>query len=302
MPGLHEQAATGVQVGGGRAGQPHRAAGAERDLVQHAAYRALDHHALSARAERLVDALDSAAVKLTGTQTIAGEKTLTDNLKVKKATPIINIFGAAETLRARLLGSESGTDGSIALQIDHSANAGSEEWHTILSASKKDLIVAFPDRDVYSKGEKLATEQYVQERVKTGNFVLTLSRRISTLAAGTFHFLQPDGERAYLIPPAPSKLFKASIAYAEDYPAQSGWGVVEGSPNYAFVTASAAKHILRGQVVVFDPGGVPDLSMKLELFAVGIDNAETLIHTQEIASWQGPPSAVYVTVSLLLSI
>lgn len=248
-----------------------------------------------------VDALDSAAVKLSGAQSVSGEKTLTDNLKIKKATPIINIFGSAETLRARLLGAESGADGIIALQIDHSANVGSEEWHTIFSASKKDLLVEFPDRDLYAKGEKLATEKYVQERVKTGNFVLTLSRRISTLVAGTYHFLQVDGERTYLIPPAPSRLIRATSSFAEDFPSQSGWGIVEGTPNYAFVTTSTAKRILRAQLVAYVPGSA-DLALRLELYAVGIDDAETLIHSQVLAEWQGAPGSIYVAVSLLLSI
>lgn len=249
-----------------------------------------------------VDALESAAVKLTGDQTVAGKKTLTGNLRVKKASPLLEIYGSTETLRARLLGTESGTDGIVSLQVDHSTEVGAEEWHTVLSASKQDEALSVPDRDIYSRGEKVATERYVQERVKSGNFVLTLSRYISTLAAGTFHFLQPDGQRAYLIPPAPSRLIRASVAYAEDFPSQSAWGSVDGSPNYSFVTTAAAKRVLRAQLVAYDPVGSADLVLKLELYAVGIDNAETLIHTQEIVSWQGPPSTVYVSVSLLLSI
>jgi hypothetical protein len=249
-----------------------------------------------------VDALEAAAVKVTGNQTIAGEKTLTDDLRVKKATPIIKVYGATETLRARIIGSESGADASIALQLDGSTNVGAEEWANVLVAGKKDGILSVPARDVYAKGEKLASEKYVQERVKTGNFVLVISRRISSLVAGTYHFLQPDGERAYLIPPAPSRLLRVTSTYAEDFPSQSAWGVVEGSANYSFVPDLAAKRIIRGQLVAYDPAGAADLALKLELYAVGIDNAEVLIHSEVLAEWQGAPGSVYVSTSLLLSI
>jgi hypothetical protein len=59
---------------------------------------------------------------------------------------------------------------------------------------------------------------------------------------------------------------------------------------------------LRGQLVAYDPAGTADLGLKLELYAVGIDNVETLVHSQILAEWQGPPGSIYVSTSLLLSI
>src|SRR3972149_5881045 len=109
------------------------------------------------------DALLAATVKLTGAQTVAGVKTLTDDPIVKKASPAIELQHSDASKLVRLGGAYT-PETQLQLQA---WVAGA--WRTLLNYLEGSGYVDFPNDDLYTKTKKVATEEYVQARLRSGS-------------------------------------------------------------------------------------------------------------------------------------
>jgi hypothetical protein len=124
------------------------------------------------------DTLLAATVKLTGAQTVAGVKTFTDDPIVKKVSPSIELQHSDASKLVRLGGVYT-PETQLQLQA---WVAGA--WRTLLNYLEGSGYVDFPNDDLYSKSKKLATEEYVQARLRSGSRVLTGQTASLALGAG----------------------------------------------------------------------------------------------------------------------
>ena len=139
--------------------------------------------------ETEINALDGANVKKTGDQTVAGTKTFTSDVKVQKMGPAIQLIDLTNHLQARFAADTSGTDKSLVLQVDEAEQINGPQWKTLLKGRKGASFVDFPNHDVYFRGEQGATRKYVQERVRTGNYLLTWAAALEWDSDTTFELL-----------------------------------------------------------------------------------------------------------------
>lgn len=223
-----------------------------------------------------IQTLDEEAVKITGAQTIAGKKTLSDDLQVKKAAPSVEVFNADESLKTRLYGYDSGSDRIITLQMEKTPG----NYENLLMAKKGASLLDCPDRDIYAKGKKLATEEYVQDRLKTGNFVLNAHEMITGLSStGDRYFHSYGGGDLLFALPKSCTLRQILFSRMDDeltgaksyyYPTSFVFQNVETDPNtYRFIRPKIAVTLSAGELF-FD----------LYLYAVKINTDGTLTQTQ----------------------
>ena len=125
-----------------------------------------DHNGLY-YTEGETDALIATTVKLTGAQTVAGPKTLTDDPIVKKTSPAIELQHSDASKLVRLGGVYT-PETQLQLQA---WVAGA--WRTLLNYLEGSGYVDFPNDDLYAKTKKVATEEYVQARLRSGSRVMT---------------------------------------------------------------------------------------------------------------------------------
>jgi hypothetical protein len=220
--------------------------------------------------------LDAAAVKLSGAQTVAGKKTLTDDLQVKKASPAIEIFNADESLKTRLYGYDSGSDRVITLQMEKTPG----NYENLLMAKKGAALIDSPDRDVYAKGKKLATEEYVQDRLKTGNFVLNAQELMSGLSSTADHYLHSYGGGDLLFA-LPKSCTLRQILFSRMEDDMTSAKSYNWSTSFVFQNVETDLYVnkfIRPKIAVTLSGG--QLFFDLYLYAVKINSDGTLTQTQ----------------------
>ncbi len=132
--------------------------------------------------------IDAMAVKLTGAQTVAGAKTLTDDLIIKKASPAVELQDAAGNRFAKIVGSAD-ADNSALIQV-YDTSAG--QFVTILKVQKNGTISD-------SAGNPLATKKYAQGLARSGFFLIPLQRYIASAAASTTYVVQDKDSQTLAI-------------------------------------------------------------------------------------------------------
>jgi hypothetical protein len=132
--------------------------------------------------------IDAMVVKLTGAQTIAGAKTLTDDLVVKKASPAVELQDAAGNRLAKIVGSTD-SDNSALVQV-YDTSAG--QYHTVLKVQKNGTISD-------ASGNALATKKYAQGLARSGFFMIPLQRYIASAAASTTYPVQDKDSQTLAI-------------------------------------------------------------------------------------------------------
>jgi hypothetical protein len=143
---------------------------------------------------------DAFAVKLTGDQTIAGVKTLTSDLIVKKASAAVELQNASGARVGRFISRQPTAGNEVALQVYDEANT---QFIDVLSAN-------MGTREVKNMaGEVLATLSQVQERIRSGFFTLTFSRHVASLADGTTYYVLDANSTALLVPIPAGAVLKA---------------------------------------------------------------------------------------------
>ena len=136
-----------------------------------------DHNGLY-YTEGETDALIATTVKLTGAQVVAGPKTFTDDPIVKKTSPAIELQHSDASKLVRLGGVYT-PETQLQLQA---WVAGA--WRTLLNYLEGSGYVDFPNDDLYAKTKKVATEEYVQARLRSGSRVMTGQTASLALGAG----------------------------------------------------------------------------------------------------------------------
>jgi hypothetical protein len=145
--------------------------------------------------------IDAMAVKLTGAQTVAGVKTLTDDLVVKKASPAVELQDASANKLAKLTGSTD-SDNSLLLQVYDTSQA---QFVTVLKIQKNGDLTNLA-------GEKLASTKYVQDRIRSGFFHKDLSIGVASLADGTTYYVE-DARGGALLIPIPNGAILKNVTY-----------------------------------------------------------------------------------------
>jgi hypothetical protein len=187
----------------------HKASGnTDHDTHNDARYSAVGHaHGDIYYTETEIDA---AVVKLTGAQDIAGVKTLTSNPIIKHATSSVELATAAGAPVARVLGTVVGaTDMAAYLQA-----------YNINTAQYDDVLRGFPvggyvdsDLDIYSKGKQLATQEYVQDRIRSTTYAIHFSMKIASLAASTLYSFPNAGSgMSLIVPPLGARIVRMMFA------------------------------------------------------------------------------------------
>jgi hypothetical protein len=133
--------------------------------------------------------IDAMAVKLTGAQTLAGAKTLTDDLVVKKASPAVELQDAEGNRLAKIVGSTD-SDNSALVQV-YDTSAG--QYVTVLKVQKNGTISD-------AGGNALATKKYAQALARSGFFYIPLQRYVADGAASTTYPVQDASGQTLIIP------------------------------------------------------------------------------------------------------
>ncbi len=117
-------------------------------------------------------------------QTIAGIKTFTSNLLIKKADPELQLQHSDATIIGKLAATIASAKNIVRLYL----NIASVQ--TVVMEAKEDLgYINFPAHDVYAKTKKLATVEYVDERAAHGlGYVLTFADWFSSYASEYNYF------------------------------------------------------------------------------------------------------------------
>jgi hypothetical protein len=233
-----------------------------------------------------VDTLDSSTVKITGDQTVAGAKTFTADVKVKKDLPSVIIASSDETLRAKFTGGVYSGLGYVGLQIDNGAPS-SENWEWLLTAYQNAKTIDIPNRKLTVDGQELATISYVQQRIKTGLIVLTASLTIPSVSYSTsYYFKNHNGDKLRFVVPQSCILKGLSLIRTNT----SGVGVdqdVEIDHTFNNVGAgNASARIIIPQIQIFAqiPGtGTAAWQLNLYSALASGSGGESLITSTEIA-------------------
>lgn len=119
---------------------------------------------------------DARYVKLDGTnQSIDGTKDFTSGLNAKSGIPMVRLKGADDSILGLIAASAQYARRYMSLWISESS--GQVAAITIVSEDignpTNNPGSVQVDRDVYAKGSKLATEEYVQTRVRSGSSYMT---------------------------------------------------------------------------------------------------------------------------------
>ena len=219
---------------------------------------------------------DAAYVKKTGDETIAGNKTLTDNLIIKKSVPMIEQQHSDGSSITRLWGSKTGDE--VTVNLDAKVPPG--DWKNILSFDSESERVDIFNHDLYNKNEKVATEKYVQERVRTGKYVLAAGLTIASVAANTTYWFQnPSGDKANMVVPWNSifrKISMVAVVNGENICMDYDWNFTYAFPD---ITETDGKHWIRACIKTGSAvgGSVP---FDLYLYACNVLDQSEVIATE----------------------
>lgn len=186
--------------------------------------------------------------------------TYTGDVTVKKALPSVGVATTNNEVRGRMTGYVMNGKNYFEIQMDESPEVGDPNYVPIIRVVKNDTdkLLHIPFRDVAAQGKKLATEEYVQKRVKTGNYVLTCANYTSLIGGDRYFPTFPDGvDKPYkFVIPENSIVRKASLAISgEDV---NYAHVFDFDVYYAFVNIGSVNEtmrVLRPLVKVNDEGG-----------------------------------------------
>ena len=158
--------------------------------------------------------IDAMAVKLTGAQTVAGVKTLTENPVVKNATASTQYQDASGNDTGRTLSVVANTSDRLTRLQVYKPSAGA--YVDVLRGYAEDGS-ADTDLDLYEKGKRVATREYVQDRVRSGFFSVNINQSVTTVAGGETRFPQ------VLIIPSGARLISAEyVRHIDDHSAAFG--------------------------------------------------------------------------------
>lgn len=157
----------------------HKTSGDEHD------YRYYGKSAVDSKDQAVVDLLnthkasgdhDARYVKLDGTsQSIDGTKDFTSGVNAKAASPMFRLKSVDDTILGIIAASAQYARNYLSFWIRETS--GPVEAITVVSADFGNPTLnpgsVQVDRDVYAKGSKLATEEYVQTRVRSGSSYMT---------------------------------------------------------------------------------------------------------------------------------
>ncbi len=96
-------------------------------------------------------------------QTIDGLKAFLQKIAVRNATPTVELQDADGNIMGRIYSTKSGAPAKNILRLSIAEAAA---WKEVLEAVESGVAVNFPNHDVQSKGNKLATEAYVETYVQ----------------------------------------------------------------------------------------------------------------------------------------
>jgi hypothetical protein len=121
-------------------------------------------------------------------QTIAGIKIFTSNIFIKKDTPELLLCDNAGNVIGSVRAAIVATKNVLRLML----GIGGTQT-VVMEAIDGATAVNFPAHDLSAKGEKLATENYVQDRVQTGtNYLMFQSGLLSWNSGYNFYVCLPD--------------------------------------------------------------------------------------------------------------
>ncbi len=140
-----------------------------------------------ATSEGDIVSLDGEVVKVTGDQSVGGKKIFSDNLAIDKVAPRISLKDTGHDVEALLEALISGGDRSLSLYF----NLGTIETPNFIALLRYSEALDRLDtvRNVYVNNKKLATEEFVGARVKTGNMVYNEGLYIAALTASTTYYI-----------------------------------------------------------------------------------------------------------------
>jgi hypothetical protein len=213
-------------------------------------------------------------VKKTGNETVAGEKTFSNNIKISKETSAAQLqldsVVLSDRREMRLAHYHYGDYHAAAIEI----NVGTPsipDWKYIMFVRSNDTKVLFSNHEVYSLGKKLASEDYVQERIKSGQFVLRSFRTADINGTSTIDFA--EGKR-FLIPRS-CTLKKISLSRIDEEGGNCkvyDWNTIYTfQPDKIQSGYATGKRYLRPQINISEFAGVHFL--ELYLFAGRINNS-----------------------------
>lgn len=234
-------------------------------------------------------------VKLTTDQIIDGIKTFLKTIIIKSDTAAIELQKGDGTPKGRF--SYDSNSDAISLDVRQQGS-----WQSLLRTSPNASHVNFPNHEVRSKGKTLATEEYVQARVKSGNFSIgSISIYLANILFGTYNFIDATTKPITVVPPRNSKLRSISLAWSEDTNSMTNWGKIEFLVSYSFPDTSTSPIVLIPKLILGAEGGA-DLTMRLKLDVGDYSAVQTEIFNEIATEWQGPPSSLYVTITLNFSL
>lgn len=223
---------------------------------------------------------DAAYVKKTGAETVAGEKTFSDNVKISKSnsTALLTLDSVNNSNRRQVQVAHYNYTDFHALLLQLNKNTPeSPNWEEILWAASNDKKVSFPNRDVYSNGKKLATEEYVQDRVKTGINNIPLALYIASPAQNTTYTFPIVGGGTVKIPIVRATNIREYKILAEGDLVTMDTGVVSYQFSQSEIDNAIGNNILVPKIIT--GAATPNMQIKVKLFALKITGG-ALVETQ----------------------
>jgi hypothetical protein len=185
--------------------------------------------------------VDAMAVKLTGDQNVDGAKTFLDPPVVKHATASVEFEDASGNETGRILSVVANTTDRLTRLQAWKPSAGA--YVDVIRGYAEDGS-ADSDLDLYEHGKRLATQEYVQSRVRSGFFYIPLQRYIASGTAATTYAVQDKDSQTLVVQiPNGAVLKKARLQWfissTSDF-AVEDVAVVFSDSGYTWITAEVA--------------------------------------------------------------
>jgi hypothetical protein len=218
---------------------------------------------------------DGSYVKKAGAETIAGAKTFSESVKIVKATNTADCDITANTAQVRVRANAYTDYKALSIELNKNTIAD-PSWDFVLFAASNDerLICS---RDVYAKGKKLATEEYVQDRVKTGINNIPLALYIASPAQNTTYTFPIIGGGTVKIPIVRAINIREYKILTEGVLVTMDDGVVSYQFSQSEINNVLGNNILVPKIITGP--ATPNMQIKLKLFALKITGG-ALVETQ----------------------
>ena len=154
------------------------------------------------------------------------KKDSAEDVSVKKLIPAVQLLDPAGSPLGRLV-AETLPDGKARAILQVRQNAS---WLSVLQAREDDTGAHFWNHDVYAKGYKLATESYVQQRIRSGQFAMSFHG--DGVATANSIIRLGDGNLFTTIVPNGCRLI--STTYLQTIDDESGAQMSESNETYVF--------------------------------------------------------------------